>query len=39
MWPGTPSIIAQHIVFAVLTNSGVDVRFFPETCVGATKLF
>ncbi|MCC6784272.1 MAG: response regulator [Planctomycetes bacterium] len=39
MWPGTLLIIAQHIVFAVLTNSGVDVRFFPETYVGATKLF
>jgi signal transduction histidine kinase/FixJ family two-component response regulator len=39
MWPGTLLIIAQHAVFAVLTNSGVDLRFFPEAYVGVTKLF
>jgi len=38
MWPGALLIIAQHIVFAILTNSGIDVAFFPEAYVSATKL-
>jgi PAS domain S-box-containing protein len=39
MWPGALLIIAQHLVFAVLTNSGVNMYFFPETYVGVVKLF
>lgn len=39
MWPGTLLIIAQHIGFALLTNTGANVYFFPETYVGLTKLF
>jgi signal transduction histidine kinase/FixJ family two-component response regulator len=39
MWPGTLLIIGQHILFALLTNSGLDMRFFPESYVGFTKLF
>ncbi|MDP1797384.1 MAG: ATP-binding protein [Planctomycetaceae bacterium] len=38
MWPGTLLIIGQHIVFALLTNSGVNMLFFPETFVTVTKL-
>lgn len=39
MWPGTLLIIAQHLLFARLTNSGVQMYFFPEKYVGFTKLF
>ncbi len=39
MWPGALFIIGQHLVFAVLHNSGVNLYFFPETYVGITKLF
>ena len=39
MWPGALLIIGQHIVFALLTNSGVNMYFFPETFVSFTKLF
>jgi PAS domain S-box-containing protein len=39
MWPGTLLIIGQHIAFALLTNSGVNVFFFPETYISFTKLF
>jgi signal transduction histidine kinase/CheY-like chemotaxis protein len=39
MWPGALLIIGQHILFAVLTNSGVNMFFFPESYVSFTKLF
>ncbi|MFT3711117.1 MAG: ATP-binding protein [Archangium sp.] len=39
MWPGASLIIAQHILFAVLHNSGVKLYFFEETRVGVFKLF
>ncbi|WP_425618858.1 ATP-binding protein [Anatilimnocola sp. NA78] len=39
MWPGALLIIGQHILFAVLTNSGVNMYFFPETFVSFTQLF
>jgi signal transduction histidine kinase/CheY-like chemotaxis protein len=39
MWPGTVLIIGQHIWFAALTNSGVNVYFFPEPYVETVKLF
>ncbi len=39
MWPGTILIIAQHILFALLTNAGEDMYFFPESYVSFTKLF
>ncbi|MBS2024158.1 MAG: hybrid sensor histidine kinase/response regulator [Deltaproteobacteria bacterium] len=38
LWLGVGLIIAQHILFAVLQNSGVQVHFFPETRVGVFKL-
>ena len=37
-WPGTLLIIAQHIVFAVLENSGVELHYF-DGPVGFWKLF
>ena len=37
-WPGTFLIIAQHILFAVLENSGVELNFF-DGPVGFWKLF
>ncbi len=37
-WPGTFLIIAQHIVFAVLENSGVELNYF-DGPVGFWKLF
>ena len=37
-WPGTFLIIGQHIVFAVLENSGVELYYF-EGPVGFWKLF
>jgi signal transduction histidine kinase len=39
MWPGALLIIGQHILFAVLHNSGVKLYFFEETRVGVLKLF
>ncbi len=39
MWPGTLLIIAQHILFALLHNSGTQLYFFEEDYVGFTKLF
>src|SRR5207244_1085364 len=39
MWPGALLIIAQHIVFAQLTNAGHNMLFFPEHHVGFWKLF
>jgi signal transduction histidine kinase len=39
MWPGALLIIGQHIVFALLTNSGVNMFFFPESYISFTKLF
>ena len=39
MWPGTLLIILQHVVFAILTNMGYQVMFFPEHHVDFTKLF
>jgi PAS domain S-box-containing protein len=39
MWPGTLLIIAQHILFAVLHNSGVQLYFFEDPFIGVTKLF
>jgi two-component system cell cycle sensor histidine kinase/response regulator CckA len=39
MWPGAVCIILQHIWFAWLTNSGVEVYFFPTKPVGFWKLF
>jgi signal transduction histidine kinase/DNA-binding response OmpR family regulator len=39
MWPGALLIIAQHILFALLNNSGVQVDFFEVTYVTSLKLF
>jgi signal transduction histidine kinase/ActR/RegA family two-component response regulator len=39
MWPGTLLIIGQHILFAILHNTGMQVNFYSETYVGITKLF
>lgn len=39
MWPGAALIIGQHALFAVLTNSGVQVYFFLDPYVGFWKLF
>ncbi len=39
MWPGTALIIGQHILFAVLQNSGVNLYFFPDSYIGVFKLF
>src|SRR3954453_15186696 len=38
LWPGTLLIILQHVVFAILTNLGYHVQFFPEHHVDFTKL-
>lgn len=38
MWPGTLLIIGQHTVFALLTNSGVNLYFFEAGYIGVTKL-
>jgi diguanylate cyclase (GGDEF)-like protein len=38
MWPGTILIIAQHTLFAVLQNSGYDIRFFPDSAIAISKL-
>jgi len=39
MWPGALLIIAQHILFAALNNSGVQLYFFEVKTVTALKLF
>jgi len=39
MWPGTLLIIAQHTLFALLTNSGQQLYFFEDPYIGPTKLF
>ncbi|HEU0122444.1 MAG TPA: response regulator [Bryobacteraceae bacterium] len=39
MWPGTLLIIGQHILFALLHNTGARVEFFPDSYVSITKLF
>jgi signal transduction histidine kinase/DNA-binding response OmpR family regulator len=39
MWPGALLIIAQHILFAMLTNSGVELYFFEVQRVTTLKLF
>jgi signal transduction histidine kinase/CheY-like chemotaxis protein len=39
MWPGALLIIAQHNLFAVLHNSGVQLYFFEVTTVTSMKLF
>jgi signal transduction histidine kinase/DNA-binding response OmpR family regulator len=39
MWPGALLIIAQHILFALLTNSGVQLYFFEVPRVTTLKLF
>ncbi len=36
--PGVALIVVQHILFAILHNSGVPLRFFEEADVGAFKL-
>jgi two-component system sensor histidine kinase/response regulator len=39
MWPGALLIIAQHILFALLTNSGVQLYFFEQSYIDFIKLF
>jgi signal transduction histidine kinase/DNA-binding response OmpR family regulator len=39
MWPGALLIIGQHILFAVLHNSGTNLFFFESDFVSVTKLF
>jgi PAS domain S-box-containing protein len=39
MWPGALLIIGQHLIFALLQNSGVNLYFFPDRFIGWTKLF
>jgi two-component system sensor histidine kinase/response regulator len=39
MWPGAILIIAQHILFAILHNSGVELYFFEVKYVTTLKLF
>jgi two-component system, NtrC family, sensor histidine kinase HydH len=39
MWPGTILIILQHILFAVLQNTGVNLYFFEDSYIGVRKLF
>src|SRR5262249_40629118 len=38
MWPGTLLIIGQHILFAVLQNTGSQLYFFEDPYVGFRKL-
>ena len=37
-WPGTWLIIGQHILFAVLQNTGSTLYFFPESYITVRKL-
>jgi signal transduction histidine kinase/DNA-binding response OmpR family regulator len=39
MWPGAILIIAQHILFAILHNTGVELYFFDVSYVTTMKLF
>jgi len=39
MWPGTLLIIGQHILFAVLHNTGLKLYFFEDAYIGVRKLF
>ena len=39
MWPGTLLIIAQHTLFAILHNTGLQLYFFEDPYVGFRKLF
>lgn len=39
MWPGTILIILQHILFAVLQNTGVSLYFFEDPYITIRKLF
>ncbi len=39
MWPGTLLIIAQHILFALLHNSGVPLYFFEVEHITVFRLF
>ncbi len=39
MWPGTLLIIGQHILFAVLHNSGVPLYFFEVDYITILRLF
>lgn len=38
LWPGAIGIVLQHLVFAIMHNSGVNVYFFEDSYVGFTKL-
>ena len=38
MWPGALLIIGQHILFAVMHNSGTNLFFFEDDYVGVTRL-
>jgi PAS domain S-box-containing protein len=38
MWPGAILIIGQHLIVAILQNSGVTLYFFPDPYIGLTKL-
>jgi len=38
MWPGTILIIAQHILFAILQNTGYNIGFFPDPVITISKL-
>ena len=38
MWPGALLIIGQHILFAALQNSGVNIGFFPDQEIYFSKL-
>jgi signal transduction histidine kinase/CheY-like chemotaxis protein len=38
MWPGALLIIAQHILFALMHNSGVNLYFFESSFITFTKL-
>ncbi len=37
-WPGTWLIIGQHILFAILQNTGSTLYFFPESYITVRKL-
>lgn len=39
MWLGTILIIGQHIIFALLHNTGVNLYFFEDPYIGFRKLF
>lgn len=37
-WPGAFGIIGQHLLFAIMHNSGIEVHFFEADYVGVSKL-